>query len=498
MMGRNLGTVLPIALALLLPTSVAEAVSGSLSIESARLPPGAGTTLRPDAALLRETDQVDTFAVASPRLRVTYHEMQFVSPPVPNAPAVQTGASSRSFFLTSATVAKTSDGDHDGHVGFYPESPATLVLTGVEETIGRPSVLTTIEGDGDWTPDTAGLWWYSQRVEGPHVHYAGAGALHYRGPGAFKVYGLDVAIRGSGNATPETFRTGLFQDDTAHYRQAWLILEADDATLDAAGTAPVEMASKTAGRLRWEGAAIVAGARGDLEAGGEAYAARGEQASLSGELTADLVPAGRSATLRLEGELDRTSLSAATTVRSPAGPAPSEIGSGLVGLGLGAVVAGGIAWGWSRRIRHATEAARLDHCMEMADQATLLGMHRTAADWLREARRYAPANAGLALDEAAALEALGEDEAALVAYAEAHTLSRSGAAALARARLLARLDRPLAEIREWAGFAIARSPDMVADLRSEPFARLQADPRWRRAVAAAEREDARRGPGDRP
>lgn len=123
-----------------------------------------------------------------------------------------------------------------------------------------------------------------------------------------------------------------------------------------------------------------------------------------------------------------------------------------------------------------------------ATTASLAGDLEEALRWLRRARQQAPADAGLALEEAWHLSALGRTEEALAVYDEIEPRLPAGQAAWLKAVALLEHGGDLDEVERLAVTALRLAPVLAEEARLEPdlLRRMKGRPAFERALRDAE------------
>lgn len=470
-----------LAIALGFPTATAEPVTGSLTIDRPIVTPSGsvaeGTVL---AAVVQ--GNFASLVINASRMEVTIYERDFL---VIGEVQVPTQTRPRSFPLTGATVEQIGPTREGAFAGVHPRDIALSVRADRRAT-AEAAGESTVHVEGATSPDLPESDWYSRESSGPQTVIDATGSMQACGSGAFKLYGVDVAIKGLENASAQLVRTGYFLDGPTSGRSVWVYVSQPDGCLNVAG-AQIRAATREA-NLAWRGEVTIHPLEGALRADGTTYEAGRRPALLDGDFSARLIPDenGQAAVLFLTGDLWHTSLASVPVPRVPIVPAGTPaLGLLVIGAVLG--VGGAGAYAWHRRRVHPPipREERLEFYFEKTDTLREAGQAKAALGWIRKARALAPKDPLLAHDEASLLETLMEYDLALVRYEEAHNLSSDGGSAFSRAALLNFLDAPVSEIRKWACLALDRTPALLYDLDGGDFGRIRNDAAWRAKLQEA-------------
>lgn len=509
------GVLLLVAM-LLLPTAAAS--SGTLLTEGGvDVPAGATVRFTPKLLFLDVGEAAPHLEVRAASLTVHHFRQPFreVTPPVADAPPVQwRGQVERETIALRDVLVRQGQATGDPFLGFYPDASAGATLVPSTNMTWEPrdgtaadtSVvsLTTLGRDERHEPD------FHARVEEPHLAAEAPGLLRYEGKGVLKVRGVDLVVSSAEFAG--TLPTGMERSSDGPLREGtlhWAVLEFEDAVLEVRSAVPWLLAAPEA-EARWEGEAVLRGARGEIRADGTRYVAAGGTARIEGAFEALLSPqrdgSGRVvARVDLRGDLASTSLRPEPVAVAGTAVAPRPALEGWLALALGAVAlagAGGVALG--HRLPRRDPAPRpepslpwtAEDCREAGAAAASEEDWARAAEWFERGQRLAPTSARMNADLAFALSQIGDHERALHHFAQASRLSTDGEADVNGALAAMAAGRPDAEVEAWLVRALARSPEFVVQVdEDQEFQHLQDRPAFRRAVSAAWREVARREAG---
>lgn len=481
---------LAIVLALLLAPPVAtadEPFRGDLDARGdITAPPGTRVTARPAAVFAGDLSTLRAFTLRAPRLVVDEYWIRYAEIQAPGE-RVQfaTGTGHDTYVVSDTTVtlddrtsvqgwlALTRVARWDGIAsGTFSASPSA----GADFGNGGP-------GGGDEQP------YFSFAREGDWLLLEGALDQRASGPLTVKMSGPDLVVTARENTTRLHTGASPRPEQAGSSEVRWVILRAEQGTLDIEGTVPTIAAASEAD-LTWDGLATIAGARGVLTGPDATFVAGGERGALDGAFHAVLTVATstRAATMHLavDGDLRGTTFAVATTrtVVPPRARGPLFLLAASAALAAVAV-----AGAWLARPRRAAEPClEADDCLDLAHLALELGHHADALMWVRRARALSPASGSLALEEGWVHLAASRPAEARHAFEEARRMTPDrGDATLALAWLdvASAIERAEASIVE----ALARSPALLLDVEDDDaLAELRSRPAVRAAIERARRK----------
>lgn len=451
-----------VVLALLLiavaaPTATAALVTGEIQASSLSLPNGSRVIGEPLVVLARGDLSDVTLSLRAGRLHVMEYEEQRVGVTTNNVRATEPIVKHHNF---TTALLSTSGPAREGIVGFYPGTTATIDVTLPAGAIlaGRTHSKIPTNAEGGRDEDR---WWYYQEIHQPHASTTLSGDARMAGAWQIKIRGPTVVVEANGGTV--FFETGVRHVSPVEMRVRWLLVEFESGdvslhTKNASLTVAVARASAT-----WRGPALLHDAKGQLRTDAATYDAVGASATISGVLSARLVPErysdGVGLALRVEGDLATTSL---RPVPVRTGAVDSDAGWMLFGAGV--VLAGGFAVYrlQPRRTRSpavsAIEREAATAFANIADEAASAGRWNVAAEYYERARLADPTLPLAALREGIARFRLGEEEsfvrrrahygAAIERFDLAASHSGSGEAEMWAAKCALRMGtHELAEVR---------------------------------------------------
>lgn len=320
----------------------------------------------------------------------------------------------------------------------------------------------TTDDDAGRRPD---IPFYGATVDASHIAVTGALDARLAGEGAFKVMGLHLRLASSQGQLD--IATGEFHEsDLAVHAmvQRWAFIEFKAGDVVLQGNASSALALSTS-NVRFQGEALLAGARGTFEGETSAFTAVGRDETIAGEFSGTIDPATKAGAIvtsvALEGELRSTSFAPLSRAPVRAGGS-ADLLPWVIVVGV-AIAAGGAVVGHRVLRTRSERAQRLDDFTNAAVLAAEREDHAEALSWTESALRLAPTSARLHQDAAFFHAELGNVEEALAAYDRAAGLSTDGEADMNAARLLVgQGDLEAAAVR--VARALKREPALVAEL----------------------------------
>lgn len=491
-MRRTLALVL-VALLALPAASAGEAARGGFEAREPLLfPAGSAGEWRTHAAYASDTSAARRFTLQAPVAAVERHEWRTqevaTAPGVPMVSMVEERSVDR-FRLTHLRVTLEAGGSHGGWWLLQPGEDARVLLEASADLLVEPRGPAQV---GSATTTGADDPRAAVSTPGPQLRLDAVGVLRAEGSLVLVVQGLDLLLEAQENRTTE--RTGIERGDAPvrEMVERVLVLRLPQATLEAEGPAPLEVAAAS-GRVAWDGRLHFAPERGDLASGGARYDARGERAMLDGAFQATLAAAGGVGgkplvRLDIEGDMRATSLlpRAEPGARTRVAGAPAWAWAAAL-LAAG----GGVAAILARRGR----VADLDpeEMVRLADRALEEERDREALRWYDRAAKAAPGSVRVRLGQAHCLGRLGRTRDALARYDACHSDGYRPEADLRAALLLLERGGSLHEAEARTARALDAAPALVLEADGRGFARLRGRPEFERARRAA-----RLAMGDRP
>ncbi|HWH08154.1 MAG TPA: tetratricopeptide repeat protein [Candidatus Thermoplasmatota archaeon] len=485
---RVQGAAAALLLALLLaPPLAAAADSATFTTDSVlQLPADSALQMAPDAIYMNGTSDLAALSLTAPRVLVEWARHE--APEVGVADVSIAGPSGKSaprFTLTNVVLTLVPGGAN-GYVGVYPHAGAAAGVVTAGDLTLVPQAALQVGGVVDQGPDGApGQAGYGRTLTGPVLDVRADGTLTYTGPGVVKLNGPAVLLAADENTTRiETGRRVTGEAPLRRVNEFWLVLTFEQATLTVQHPR-MQIATEQAA-LNWDGTAVVAAMRGELQAQDGRYVAEGQSANLAGTFQgvarAQSAADGRAITaVHLEGELASTSLSPASRASIPV-PAWRPFGLGVLVAAVVAVsVSGALLY---RRRRAPEEDLTVEQYRDLADAAMENLRFADALEWLEKAQAIAPASARLWMDKGYCHASLGDVPDALAAYERAAQLSQDGEADLLAASLLLRAGQPDLDAAErHVERALERSPAMALEVHLDNvFDPLRGRPRFSRLL----------------
>ncbi|HEX2022540.1 MAG TPA: hypothetical protein VHH36_07490 [Candidatus Thermoplasmatota archaeon] len=495
---RRLSTAVTTLLLLLLPLAAAQAAQGEFVF--------AGTATASDWVSVRGASPVllstgpgvfQSIEVRAAKLHVTVYQMNSTWGPA-NVYAPSEVVAERTFVDASLTFDDLAAHGFVGLAGAWSTQVASTRLatfTGVDS-----ATYTTATGDADANGGNAAGRFFGEQelpefvetVDRPHVASNVTGAIAGAGDGRLHVLGPDGHVRAADGAFdfttvgPEESEVDPLRPPGALQTHRWAVVELEGATFSLVAGEPVVLALDGA-QIAVDGTLALAAAVGDLAGSGATYFATGGPVEMTGNFTASLLPVPGSSDVRLalQGDLRGTTMPAVHAPAAASPPASPGLSFDpllllpLVGVALAAPAAGYAVW----RRRH--PKTTVEEYVAYATLAADAGDPARAVEWLRRARRLAPASARLPFDEAQYLAMMGAVEEAVAAYRDAHERSKDGKAAFEAALLLATVG-DLGGCEAWLAHSLSRSPELAWAVEGEPgFAPLHGRPRFEGLIADA-------------
>ncbi len=423
------------------------------------------------------TGGVGSFILRASRVHVDAYEADYVDAQTPVADHVnyRTGLQHASYDLTDVTATLSGD-PAPGWLGVDLFEGGSLLANA---TAGASLAQEDgILGNGP-TGDNPEAPAYAHRVDGGLV-LGSVASWEYAGKGSVKVSGLSLDLRARENETVLATGWSRGEGPVATLAQRWALLAFPAGSLSLASALPCSVALRS-DAARWTGEAVLTGASGVLDVGGRSYEAQGGPATVAGALHADATPAGQGMDLRLEGDVQTTSLASANVPTSA---------TGLVvwpWIALAALaVTGGGALALLRPRKREGLALGAEELAALAEIAAESDQFDDALAWNARARDASRTSARLWLDEGYYLERLGRTDEAFAAYRTAAELGAPGDARLCEARLLLKLGSH-SDAESSLIEALRASPASVLEAESPDFAPLARRPRVRAAMDEARR-----------
>lgn len=473
-------------LLLLVPLAQASPSEGSFTVHGAlRFPPKTQVAGEPLALYASDTARLVSLHVAVERMTVIEYAIPFygVEAGLSLDTFIQGSTRTAQWVVMDATV-RLLPGEHDGFLGVYTV-PGARLATEEGRVEAVPAATSEIGNPETTDGENPGSIAYLQRITTPHLLTDVSGGFSYSGLGLLKLRGPDVEIQSANRTQHETGTT----TGTAERTVRMLVLRFETPATVTVEGAPFQAALADGAEAAWDGVLRFTPTDGALRSARREYAADGRAAELTGAFSAHLRALGSSARMDLTGDLQETTLApqVATT------PSPAFVMSWLVvlvgaavvaGAGSGAAVAFSFLWRRLQKARRQVEMPyTLEECVAALHQDMAAEEHERALGWIRLARRAAPASARLLEAEAFCLARLGEQQEALLRYAEANKLSSEGHAAFGAALLL-REEGDEAEISRWLRDALRKTPSLVVETE-EDFAAVCASPDMQGALEEA-------------
>lgn len=391
-------------LTLALGQAVAAPAEGEIRATSPpSFPRDTATASSPEAALLGDTADMNGLSGDLHGVRLTIYERRYYSlMPITN---VQSGpVQSETVHADDAQIG-LAPGDHAGFMGYYPRH-ADMQLHSAGSMVVDQRDRTRLSTEKSAASDGPAFEIYDQTVNGAHFQTAGRGLVELTGAWSLKLYGPDFTLATTDGE--RSVETGVFHPSSVEEIHRWAYLEVSDGALAfETGSGTILILARTMD-ASWNGSATMSAESGWLNVAGQRLETARGPLTLTGHLngTLDILedePRARTL-LHVRGDLDPASINA---------PAPRNSRStwGLW-IAVATVLVGGAAgvgWGISSyRTRNA-----IDEYVALADQAFRVQEWDAALMWTQKARRLAPNNLRLKLDEATALGELGDLDRAL-------------------------------------------------------------------------------------
>ena len=448
--------------ALTMPTVLAAAAEGDLALQSLAFHAPAAGGLDLHAAYANDTTRVARFELTAETLEVRVwrgHEVEARLLPDEYL-KYRTSTESSSWMLTDVRVTLAAAGPGWLGVRWAPDAEATLprgsVVAFHDESVvgfgGTPGM------DAE-SPDQP---FFRETFRAPHLHVDGVEALALEGDGVLRLSGLDLDVLARENAS--RLATGTTRDEGPAGRAtvAWATLTFTRGTLRVEGLADAQ-AQALGATLAWTGGATLQGAEGVLQDADRVWRPATPAETLEGTFQGTLLPADGRIHAALAGDVTGGTLVAMARAPAPAGGAALALPWLILGVGL--LVGSGATYAVLRR-RARLGRPGVEDLLDLALQSAEAGDTERALAWIRRARAAAPASERLALEEAAILEAGGEDEAALRAY-RAVAEAGNGEACWLLARGLARRGAHADDVAPWIRRALEREPVLAYEIEED-------------------------------
>lgn len=382
-------------------------IAGQVTLSNAAL------VLSPQGLFLADSDPISQLLIETPNAILHSYQKKFVVAESGVAPMLRLEADSShdDIPISEARITLGPTSQHAGFLGIYPTPGGTLTLNIVGTSEIEPRVKSRIGNEE--TADAPDRTTYLQEASGPHLLVEAMGTAQYAGAGAIKLLGPDVQVDSS--AGSDTYQTGAERTSPSEMVVTWLYIEFEEAMITlAGGEEPFQVLAGDANSLAVnDGTITFTPMSGAIDAPGYDYeVSDGKPASMTGTFAGSLSPQeGKTASLRLEGDLQDTTLA---YTRVPVGPfSNNAIPWWPLALVAGTVVTGGTAAYLVLRRRSTTDASAIAtkdpvYFTYYADLACEQDDLRLALEWRQAARACAQQDADLALGEAIILHALGD------------------------------------------------------------------------------------------
>lgn len=477
-------------------------VEGSVTV-----PPGASVSFTPLLVFVNDTSGIQSLVLRAPSATLHVFKRSFLE--VDGGETYyqhRDGVEHTRILLRDATI-RTIDAGRGGFLGMYPEPSAQgrfiPLLAATLQPQDRSQVATQMSllRLGAKEPERFGQN-YNVQIDEPHMDWSAPGTFQYKGAGAVKAYGLELAVESADLSG--TFRTGVERDSDFAVRGGayrWALIEFSVGTMEATSSTPWRL-DATHVDARGEGRVVMHKIRHGPEAAPDAHRARRSTEQLEGAFDATLAvqrDAGGLLLTRVDVRQGTLALATAAPLAAQSARVGSPASSWLLPLlGLGVVFAtGGAAGAYAvlrSRLRGPSMPFRAEDCREAGAAAASQEEWALAAEWFERGVRLAPTSARMNADLAFALSQIGDHEGALRHYAAASRHSNDGEADFNGALAAIAAGRPPDEVETWLARALQRSPEFVVHMEEdEEFDPLRGRAPYRRIVDAAWREVERRG-----
>ncbi|HWH08157.1 MAG TPA: hypothetical protein VNX21_03090 [Candidatus Thermoplasmatota archaeon] len=459
---RSAGILLLVA-AVALPAVAATPVQGELVVGGIRFDAPAAGRLQLHALYANDTSGVARFELVASTVELRVWRSEGVEVGLAPMPVVvRPTVDEEVHVLTDVRIALTGV-DHAGWLGvrWSPDAEAATLAPGSAVAFRASSDL----GLPGTAPDTRDpdKPYFRETLADPHLLVEGATGLSLRGSGQVRLAGLDLDIDARENRT--RLHTGTERPDgpAGSNVAVWANLNFMDGTVHVEGLGGAQAQAIDA-TLAWSGPARLRDVEGGLHDGDRAWLPQAPDALISGDFEARLAPVPDGVRVDLTGDLAGGTLAAMTRAPAPADALVDVLPWALVGLGIAA--GGGLTY-VALRGRAASRTPTPEDLLDLALQAAEADDPERALGWIRRARKEAPDNERLALEEATMLESAGHDDAAVSAYRALAERSTNGEACWLLARALARRGAHPDDVAPWLVQALQRDPHLAFEVEDD-------------------------------
>lgn len=390
----------------------------------------------------------------------------------------QSSNQTSSWFLHNARMELVGR-EQDGILGVFPDEGAKLEATlppgadltaappgkyGDAVSLGGPwAALTGKEPAPSRSPTSAH---YELDVDDAHVRVTSPTSALYQGPGAMKIFGLDLRV--ASDEGTMTFATGATRTETVPEDEVeeWVYLEFSDARIWVDSSNPLDVALEAAD-VAWSGTVRIQPIEGELALDNGPFRITGAPVEVVGDVAAHAEPIKPEHFLLVLGDAPVAPSTVTSKALIPGTPLSPWSAALLLAIALGA--GGATTWFVRRRAQGAMDA---DELLTLAHLAGEGGRHDEALGWIRRARAIAPESGALALEEAFHLGELGLVDEALAMYREAAGRLGDGQAEFDAALLgLASGALSPVEVEALLVTALDRNPALLLELEEHPVMR---------------------------